>query len=78
VLEKAKSRADSVMQLMFGPIAKSINRNYKVQVVFQDAPTEMTEDELRRRGEDGKTPPKVSSPTPVEVPKRGKEKVLAN
>ena len=49
VLEKAKSRADSVMQLMFGPIAKSINRNYKVQVVFQDAPTEMTEDELRRR-----------------------------
>jgi hypothetical protein len=78
VLEKAKSRADSVMQLMFGPIAKSINRNYKVQVVFQDAPTEMTEDELRRRGEDGKTPPKVASPAPVEVPRRAKEKVLAN
>lgn len=78
VLEKAKARADSVMQLMFGPIAKSINRNYKVQVVFQGVETQMTEDELRRRGEDGKTPPKVSSPTPVEAPSRSKQKVLAN
>lgn len=78
VLEKAKMRADSVMQLMFGPIAKSINRNYKVQVVFENVQPEMTEDELRRRGEDGKTPPKVSSPTPVESPSRSKEKVLAN
>jgi hypothetical protein len=67
-----------VMQLMFGPVAKSINRNYKVQVVFQNVQTEMTEDELRRRGEDGKKPPKVSSPTPVEAPSRSKEKVLAN
>jgi Protein of unknown function (DUF4230) len=76
LLENAKSRADSVMQLMFGPIAKSINRNYKVQVVFEGVPAEMTEDELRRRGEDGRqTPPKVSSPIPVEAPKR---KVLAN
>lgn len=78
VLEKAKMRADSVMQLMFGPIAKSINRNYKVQVVFQNVETEMTEDELRRRGEDGKTPPKVSSPSPVDAPRRDKGKVLAN
>lgn len=78
VLDKAKARADSVMQLMFGPIARSINRNYKVQVVFQDVPTQMTEDELRRRGENGQTPPKVSSPSPVEAPSRGKEKVLAN
>ena len=77
VLDKAKSRADSVMQLMFGPIAKSINRNYKVHVVFQDVQTEMTEDELRRRGEEG-VPPKVGSPAPVEAPKREKEKVLAN
>lgn len=79
VLERAKIRADSVMQLMFGPIAKSINRNYKVQVVFLDAqPASLTEDELRRRGEDGQTPPKVSSPQPVESPQRSKEKVLAN
>ena len=78
VLDKAKARADSVMQLMFGPIAKSINRSYKIQVVFQDVETQMTEDELRRRGEDGKKPPKVSSPSPVEAPSRGKEKVLAN
>lgn len=78
VLEKAKSRADSVMQLMFGPIAKSINRNYKINVVFLDVDQPMTEDELRRRGEEGKTPPKVGSPTPVDAPKRSKEKVLAN
>lgn len=78
VLEKAKLRADSVMQLMFGPIAKSINRNYKVQVVFQDVPTQMTEDELRRRGEENTVPPKVPSPSPVTVPNRSKEKVLAN
>jgi len=78
VLDKAKARADSVMQLMFGPIAKSINRNYKVQVVFQGVETQMTEDELRRQGADGKTPPKVSSPTPVDAPSRSKEKVLAN
>ncbi|MDX1913886.1 MAG: DUF4230 domain-containing protein [Saprospiraceae bacterium] len=78
VLEKAKARADSVMQLMFGPIARSINRNYKIQVVFQDVEQPMTEDELRRRGEEGKTPPKVSSPGPVDAPKRDKSKVIAN
>jgi hypothetical protein len=78
VLEKAKMRADSVMQLMFGPIAKSINRNYKVQVVFQDVPTQMTEDELRRRGEEDQKPPKVGSPNPVTLPARSKEKVIAN
>ncbi|HAD12653.1 MAG TPA: DUF4230 domain-containing protein [Saprospirales bacterium] len=78
VLEKAKMRADSVMQLMFGPIAKGINRNYKVQVVFQDVPTQMTEDELRRRGEEDQKPPKVGSPNPVTIPARSKEKVIAN
>lgn len=79
VLEKAKARADSVMQLMFGPIARSINRNYKINLVFQDLEQqELTEDELRRRGDDGKTPPKVGSPTPADAPKRDRSKVLAN
>jgi len=78
VLEKSKARADSVMQLMFGPLARSINRNYKVELVFQNVASEMTPEEIRRRGESDKTPPKVSSPKPIEVPIRGKEKVLAN
>jgi hypothetical protein len=78
VLDKAKMRADSVMQLMFGPIAKSINRNYKVQVVFQEVKTEMNEDEQRRRGEDDQAPPKVPAPKPVQLPSREREKVLAN
>jgi Protein of unknown function (DUF4230) len=74
VLDKAKLRADSVLQLMFGPLVKSINRNYKLKVRFQDGYQEpMTEDELRRRGEEGKTPaPKA----PADAPKN-KGKVLA-
>ncbi len=78
VLDKAKMRADSVMQLMFGPVAKSINRNYKVQVVFENVENQMTEDELRRQGQEGGAPPKLPSPIPISVPSRTKEKVLAN
>lgn len=77
VLEKAKLRADSVMQLMFGPIAKAIGRNYKVQVVFQNVAPNNSEDERRRQGDDG-APPNVPSPKPVSPPGRGNEKVLAN
>lgn len=36
VLDKAKLRADSVMQLIMGPAVKSINRQYKLQVRFQN------------------------------------------
>lgn len=55
VLDKAKARADSVMQLMLGPMVKSMGRSYKLEVRFQDGVTQpLTEDELRRRGE---TPP---------------------
>jgi hypothetical protein len=36
VLDKAKSRADSVMHLIMGPVVKSMNRRYKLQVRFQD------------------------------------------
>jgi hypothetical protein len=38
----------------------------------------MTEDELRRRGEEDQKPPKVGSPNPVTLPARSKEKVIAN
>jgi hypothetical protein len=36
VLYKAKSRADSVMHLIMGPVVKSMNRRYKLEVRFQD------------------------------------------
>lgn len=65
VLDKAKARADSVMQLIMGPVVKSINRNYKLQVRYQspgDVP--LTEDEQRRRGEDGTTSPKAPADAP--------------
>jgi hypothetical protein len=39
VLDKARGRADSVMQLMLGPVVKTINRSYKLQIRYQDAPT---------------------------------------
>lgn len=51
VLEKAKLRADTVMQLMLGPVVKSMGKKYKLELRFQDLPEVMTEDELRRRGE---------------------------
>lgn len=73
VLDKAKMRADSVMQLIMGPTVKSINRNYKLQVRFQDnaQPEPVTDDERRRRGEDsGTPPPQISAPKPVETPKK--------
>jgi hypothetical protein len=37
ILQKAEARADSVMQLMMGPMVRSINRNYKLQVRFQQS-----------------------------------------
>ncbi len=55
VLDKAKLRADSVMQLMLGPMVKSMGRKYKLQLRYQEAPEVLTEDELRRRGETGTT-----------------------
>lgn len=73
VLDKAKMRADSVMQLLLGPVVKSINKKYTLQVRFENVPETMTEDEWRRRGEDGAMPPADIRKTP-----RDKEKVLAN
>ncbi len=58
VLDKAKARADSVMQLMLGPMVKGMGRNLKLEVRFQDVAEQPDDSELRRRGE-----------TPAEQPK---------
>ena len=52
VLDKAKARADSVMQLMLAPVVKSMGRNYKLQVRFQNTAEVYDESEQRRRGEE--------------------------
>lgn len=39
VLEHAKARADTVMQLMMGPVVKSMGRNYKLEVRFEGTPS---------------------------------------
>jgi hypothetical protein len=51
VLDKARMRADSVMQLILGPTVKSMGRNYKLEVRYRNMPQMLDEDELRRRGE---------------------------
>ncbi len=61
VLERAKARADTVMQLMMGPVVKGMGRKYKLELRFKDAPEIMTEDELRRRGETEKPKPAEKS-----------------
>lgn len=60
VLEKAKARADTVMQLMLGPAIKSMGRKYKLQLRYLDTPEIITDEELQRRGEAVK--PKQSTP----------------
>lgn len=75
VLDKAKMRADSVMQLMLGPVVKSMNRKYTLQVRFENVGEMMTEEEWRRRGETGTPPP--SAPADAPQPVRDKKKVLA-
>ena len=62
ILDKAKMRADSVMQLMFGPMVRSMNRNYKLEVRFKDVQETITEDEMRRRGQEGQAPPPGATP----------------
>jgi hypothetical protein len=51
VLDKAKARADTVMQLMLGPVVKSMGRKYKLELRFRDQIETITPEELRRRGE---------------------------
>ena len=58
VLDKAKARADTVMQLMMGPVVKGLGRKYKLELRFRDNnPGIITDDELRRRGETEKPKP---------------------
>ncbi len=38
ILERAKERADSVMQLMLGPVVKSMGKNYRLELRFRDTP----------------------------------------
>ncbi len=79
VLDKAKSRADSVMQLILGPMVKGISRNYKLEVRFQNVEDRPSEDELRRRGESGQAPPNISAPKPptdAPVPSKNKPKFI--
>lgn len=54
ILEKAKDKADEVMNLMLGPIVKSMNKKYKIAIRYKD---DMVDDsgamETMRRGEPG-------------------------
>lgn len=82
VLEKAKMRADSVMQMLMGPTVRTMGKSLKLEVRFQNAQTQpATEDELRRQGAETNQPPKIVEPVPpTDAPRssRDKKKVLAN
>lgn len=73
VLDKAKIRADSVMQLILGPVVKGMNRKYKLVVRFQNSntPEVMTEQEARRQGQDNPVQQRPVQPTDAPKP-RGK------
>lgn len=61
ILDKAKARADSIMQIMLGGVVRSMNRSYKLQLRFREATdAPLNDDELRRRGED--VPEKAAQP----------------
>lgn len=63
VLDRARMRADSVMQLILGPTVRAMGKQYRMELRFDAAPTSITEDDLRRQGisPDQKT----SSSTPI-------------
>ena len=70
VLDKARGRADSVLQLIMGPMVKGMNRKYKLVVRYQNTPDIMTENEARRQGREDPVPQRNA---PADVPKpRGK------
>lgn len=73
VLDKARGRADSVLQLIMGPMVKGMNRKYKLVVRYQNTPETMTENEARRQGREDPAPQRN---TPADVP-RPRSKVLA-
>jgi hypothetical protein len=71
ILEKAKGRADSVMQLLLGPTVRAMGRNYKLEVRYRESPEVLDANERLRRAE-SPTPveePPIKDPQPVEKPK---------
>lgn len=71
VLDHAKMRADSVVRLMFGPLVRSMGKNYKLQVRFTDTPESIDADEQRRRGQEGQP---ITPAPPATVPDANKKK----
>jgi Protein of unknown function (DUF4230) len=70
ILESARLKADSIIQLMMQPVAKGINKRYKVQVRFKNgggAPAPIGEEERRRQGVDGVKPAAVVT-QPIKKP----------
>jgi hypothetical protein len=55
ILEKAKSRADSIIQLMMQPVVKSLSKKYHIQLRYKggSGTPAPTNDEQRRQGIDG-------------------------
>lgn len=49
VLDKAKARADTVMQLMLGPVVKSMGRKYKLELRYREQIQGMPAEETSRR-----------------------------
>ena len=83
VLDRAKARADSVMQLLMGPVVKSMGRNMRLQVRFQNPqnPYPAEQDDFPESEFNSTAPPKIQEPKPpsdVPRPSRDKDKVLAN
>ncbi|MEY3249233.1 MAG: hypothetical protein RL742_1276 [Bacteroidota bacterium] len=61
ILDKARMRADSVMQLLLGPTVKGMGRNYTLEVRYRGMPEVMDADELRRRGLNGEGAPEMNA-----------------
>ncbi len=76
VLDKARGRADSVLQLIMGPMVKGMNRKYKLVVRYQGgSQTVINGDEARRQGREDPVPQRNTAP-PADAP-RPRGKVLA-
>jgi Protein of unknown function (DUF4230) len=67
LLEMAKGRADSIIQLMMQPVVKSLSKKYKVQVRYKSGggttttpPPPQTEMERRRQGVDEPKPKRLA------------------
>ena len=64
ILDKAKMRADTIIQLMMQPVVKGLSKKYKVQLRFKGgAPANAPEEERRRQGLEGNQTPVKAKPT---------------